>query len=214
MTTASAMIAAALDEVGTVEQPPFSNRTPYAALAGHANGQPWCATFLVAMAHRIGLVLPSESAFTPTMALGFQHVGRWHTADPQPGDIVFYDFSAPHGEIDHVGLVVSLAGGVLRTIEGNTSPGTKGSQNNGGGVWARTRSLSDAVGFGRPDYTAATEDPDMTDEQSKMLSDTAHAVAWLQGTIANIVLPQLDLLEKVAARNDAAIHELLPSAPQ
>ena len=38
----------AAHQVGTPEKPQGSNDQPYAAIAGHANGLPWCATFLVA----------------------------------------------------------------------------------------------------------------------------------------------------------------------
>ena len=48
---------------------------------------------------------------------------------------------AKHGDTDsgHAGIVVSFKGGVISTIEGNTSSGSTGSQRNGDGIFARTR---------------------------------------------------------------------------
>lgn len=144
------IIAAAVGELGYTESPAGSNRTKYAKEAGHANGQPWCATFVVAMARRVGVKLPSESAYTPTMAAGFKSL----TKLPQPGDIAFFDFPDSKRRIQHVGIVesVNFAKATVTCIEGNTSPGTAGSQDNGGGVYRRTRPFAHVVGFGRPAY--------------------------------------------------------------
>lgn len=152
MTTANDLLAAARRELTYTESPPNSNRTKFAAEAGHANGQPWCATFVVAMARRVGLTLPSESAYTPTMAQGFKNAGRWHLT-PQAGDIAFFDFPDSKHRIQHVGIVVGAAGSYVTCIEGNTSPGDSGSQDNGGGVYTRRRPKAHAVGYGRPAYS-------------------------------------------------------------
>lgn len=155
MPTVDDVLAAARHELGYLERPAGSNRTKFAAEAGHANGQPWCATFLVAIARRSGLSLPSTSPYTPTMAAGFRTAGRWHT-DAQPGDFAFFDFPDNVHRIQHVGVVESVrADGSLTTIEGNTAPGTTGSQSNGGGVWRRQRARGLVVGYGRPIYAAA-----------------------------------------------------------
>jgi hypothetical protein len=152
----SAFLAAAASEIGYTESPAGSNRTKFAAEAGHPNGQPWCATFLVALARRTGLHLPSSSAYTPTMAAGFKAAGQWHTKDPLPGDFVFFDFPDNVHRIQHVAVLEHPNDdGSLITIEGNTSPGTTGSQANGGGVWRRRRARGLVVGYGRPTYAAA-----------------------------------------------------------
>lgn len=46
-------------------------------------------------------------------------------ADPQAGDIIIYNFG-------HTGIVESAARTTITAIEGNTSPGAAGSQDNGG----------------------------------------------------------------------------------
>jgi peptidoglycan hydrolase-like protein with peptidoglycan-binding domain len=55
--------------------------------------------------------------------------------------------------IQHVGFVEKVNGdGSIVAIEGNTSGGDSGSQDNGGGVFRRVRARSLIVGFGRPPY--------------------------------------------------------------
>lgn len=160
--TRSAMIGAARAHLGYTEDPPGSNRTKFAEPAGHANGQPWCATFLVAVARSVGLQLPSESAWTPSMAEAFKP-GSWHHT-PKPGDLAFFNFGS--GIIRHVGLVVGTPNHSVTCIEGNTSSSERGSQDNGGGVYTRTRPRAHVVGYGRPNYTTTptpSEEDDMTE---------------------------------------------------
>jgi hypothetical protein len=148
--TVSRMLAEARREIGTKENPPGSNRQPYAAEARHANGQPWCATFLVALARRVGLSLPSESPYTPAMAEAFRKAGRWHVSDPQPGDFAFFDFPDGSKRIQHVGIVESVPSrDEIVTIEGNTGVGN---DTNGGMVMRRRRPRRYVVGYGRPAY--------------------------------------------------------------
>lgn len=141
------LLEEAVKEIGYTETP--VNKTKFAKEAGHANGAPWCATFLVAMARRAHVQLPNESAYTPSMAQGFKNAGLWSNL-PVPGSLVFYDFPDSVHRIQHVGVVESVdpVHGTLVSIEGNTSPGVKGSQVNGGGVYRRTRKMTYAVGYG------------------------------------------------------------------
>jgi hypothetical protein len=155
MATAEDFIAECRRYLGTTEAPPGSNRQPFADRAGHLNGYAWCASYIVACARAVGLKLPSESAWTPSMADGFRRAGRWY-AKPERGDIGFIDFPGDNTTgIQHV-VVIQQPGGILhKTIEGNTSSpyNLAGSQDNGGGVYERTRQASLFVGFGRPDYS-------------------------------------------------------------
>lgn len=147
------LVAAAQRYIGTNESPTGSNKQIFAAKAGHQNGLPWCATFIVACAREIGLKLPSESASTKTMAQGFKDAGAWH-AKGAPGDIAFFDFPDSSTGIQHVGIITGGSGSSYQTIEGNTSSGAGGSQDNGGTVAAKTRDVGTIVGFGRPAYGA------------------------------------------------------------
>lgn len=52
----------------------------------------------------------------------FKSARLWHDRgyEPQPGDIVFFDWGGDGGA-DHVGIVESCDGSTVHTIEGNTS---------------------------------------------------------------------------------------------
>lgn len=151
MSTVQSVLTIAAAEIGVTESPAGSNRQKYSLELGRP-AEPWCADFVVWVSRKAGLALPSESAYTPWMANAFRSRGMWHTAEPRPGDIAFFNFGS--GIIRHVGIVEKPinALGRITTIEGNTSPGDAGSQDNGGGVYRRSRLRSHIVGFGRPAY--------------------------------------------------------------
>lgn len=157
MSSPQEFVAACLKDVGYTENPPGSNKNRYAPLAGHANGQPWCASFCVAKAREVGLKLPYESAYTPTLSNGFKQAGRWHTT-PEPGDLIFFNWPGDGvNRIQHVGVVVEVRPTEIVTVEGNTSSDNSGDQSNGGGVWKRVRARnSSIVGYGRPNYQEDT----------------------------------------------------------
>ena len=166
MTPRSAIVGTALSQVGTTERPPGSNRTPYGAWYG-LNGQPWCAIFVAWLfaqrGHDLRAELTPEWAYTPAgLAAGRRAGWAVRHQDAAPGMVVFFNF--PGGEsVDHVGIVESNIGGVLRTIEGNTSPGpgTFTSQANGGGVWRRWRDWSLVAGVLSPPYFVDWTPPSM-----------------------------------------------------
>lgn len=163
MSTPYDVIGTAAGELEYTESPAGSNKTKFAAEAGHLNGYAWCATFVVAIMRRKGIKLPSESAYTPTMLNGFVAAGTGSRAPAgiQVGDVVFFNWTG--GKLpNHVGIVTWVGKDTIETIEGNTSPGDAGSQSNGGGVFKRTRRLSQVVGYGRPAYQEATVPADPT----------------------------------------------------
>jgi hypothetical protein len=172
MPTAQEFVAAAASENGYTESPAGSNMTKFAAEAGHPNGQPWCATFVVAIARRVGLKLPSESAYTPTMFNGFKNTGQ-SAMYAEPGNVAFFDFPDSKNRIQHVGIVASRPDtlGRFQCLEGNTSAGTAGSQDNGGGVYLRTRQLAHVVGFGRPAFAAPATKPQESPVSTRPLSN-------------------------------------------
>ena len=87
--------------------------------------------------------------YCPVAAMRFRDAGRWFTT-PKVGDLVFFGTS---GNETHVGRVYQISGGMIRTIEGNTSL-VSGVEANGGGVWAKSYPLNEKriVGYGRPLY--------------------------------------------------------------
>ena len=149
MSTAAQVLALARKELGYNEG--RNNDNKYAKQAGHANNQPWCASFVVAIMRAAGITLPSESAYTPAMANGFRKANRWVTK-PSPGAVVFFQWPRM-GRIAHVGIVESVRpDGSIVTIEGNTNGG--GSRT-GGAVMRHVR-RANIAGYGLPAYSGAS----------------------------------------------------------
>ncbi len=148
-------LAIALREIGTHEDPPGTNETPYGEWFG-INGAPWCAIFvswcfahaghpLARGAHGPG-VNTKGCAYVPTIAAWLRRTGQWvDTGDPQPGDLAIYNWDG--GEPDHIGIVETVDGaGSFTAVEGNTAVGN---DTNGGAVMRRERTTADVDGFGR-----------------------------------------------------------------
>ena len=152
MTTAADVLATARSQIGTVEQPAGSNRTPYGAAYG-GDGDAWCAKFVWwVFRQSLASGLIPKASYTPTFAQWFRDHGQWGSA-PRPGAVVFFDFPNDRVfRISHVGLVEAVNGdGSITTIEGNTTSGRGGLQRDGDGVWRRVRRVG-IVGYGYPHY--------------------------------------------------------------
>jgi hypothetical protein len=153
--TARDLLTWAAHQVGTVEKPKGSNDQPYAAIAGHLNGQPWCATFLVASwkANDVPMVAGTNTAGAAPMHDAFKNAGRLFQ-QPRAGD-VGHKFVASEGRIGHVFFVEKVAGDFVQTIEGNTN--LDGSAT-GIGVFRLSRRWRNGPttirGFGRQQYDA------------------------------------------------------------
>ena len=150
-------------ELGYIEGPQ-DNETKYQKAK-----QAWCGAFVNWCAKQAGVKIPN-CTYTPAGATAFMDKNAWtlaQAADPQPGDIVFFDFPGDAlDRISHVGIVISNNGnGTVTTIEGNTSPDKKGDQRNGGEVCQKIRAFKKKnrgkvqpslpvfiVGFGRPKF--------------------------------------------------------------
>ena len=145
--TAAAVIAAALAEVGTIEQ--GDNLTKYGEYTG-ANGLPWCGSFCNWVFAQCGVKIPNMVS-TAAGAQKMKDQGRWHTM-PVLGDLCFMDF--PHDGVDrisHIGIVVKVGKVSVLCVEGNTSG--NGDQRNGGMVMTKQRFLGkEIVGFARPKF--------------------------------------------------------------
>lgn len=142
--------------LGVSENPPESNRgnpqpSDWQERVYGDDGVPWCACFTTCMAWDAGAVGSSSAAVTyiMSMAQAGQGMFRGWTTDPSvplQGDMAIIGCSTCH-----VGLVAS-SDDALHTIEGNTSPGTEGSQYNGGCVAEKHRPRGDIVGWALVDY--------------------------------------------------------------
>jgi hypothetical protein len=137
----------ALNCVGIVENPPFSNSGPRISKwikdGGGEPGWAWCQYFCNS-ALKTGGGEQLFSGYTPQVvawARARQHglrIVSWKQA--RQGDFCYFKFPGVSNEVcDHVGLLISHDGSTVTCVEGNTSPGNGGSQANGGGVFKRTR---------------------------------------------------------------------------
>jgi len=167
MGTVEKFLEVAKEEIGTVEGP-RDNETKYGKFT-KANFQPWCGSFVMWCADQAGVKVPN-TVYTPSGAAAFKKAGKWldaQIADPDPGDIAYFDFPGDGVDrISHVGIVVKDNGdGTVWCIEGNTSPDNKGSQRNGGQVSRKLRAykknkkgvMVSIVGFGRPKFKGAAK---------------------------------------------------------
>jgi peptidoglycan hydrolase-like protein with peptidoglycan-binding domain len=151
VTTAGHVLDIARKQLGEKESPANSNVCKFSKWYPMA-GSPWCAMFVSWVLDR-ARIEGYKHAYTPSGAALFQQHHRWFTANPKPGDVVYFDFPDSLPRIQHVGFVEKVNGdGSIVAIEGNTSAGDGGSQDNGGGVFRRVRARSLIVGFGRPPY--------------------------------------------------------------
>ncbi len=150
MATARAILDSASREIGTSEWPPGSNRTKYGEAYGW-NGVAWCAIFIWWIFQQNGMALPIKTASCGQLMNAAKSAGLWVTKNYKPGDVVIFDF--PGGAAtDHVGIVESVNGDTVMSIEGNTGIGNDA---NGGQVMRRARKTSLIRGALRPKY-----DPD------------------------------------------------------
>ena len=105
-------------------------------------GYAWCGGFQVAAFKQAGVDLMKCCwwFYTPYIKNFAQKIGAWKTSGQNYGDNVLFDWSLD-GVIDHVGAAYPDPNAAsFRSVEGNTSRGTAGSQSNGGGAWVRYRS--------------------------------------------------------------------------
>jgi len=159
----AATVALAEQWVGTKEQgynvvPGITDRTGI-------NGQSWCLAFVQVVladagwplpswwprtyrcddlsraAHRNGATVPLDQGQAGDIIIFSWYPWRYEGSPQEPiirGDAQYEGWPAG----DHVGILTGpLAGGMYPTIEGNTSSGNAGSQDNGDGVYRRRRPL-------------------------------------------------------------------------
>lgn len=133
---------------------------------GAKNGYAWCDVFydwlfvkcFGAELGRQMLCQPMGSAGAGCLysAQYYKQYGRWHTDNPEPGDQIFFSY-AP-GEYSHTGIVESVAGDIVNTIEGNSSDQVARKAYS---IYSTT-----IVGFGRPKWELAANggfDPGASD---------------------------------------------------
>lgn len=151
-------------EVGYSEEPAGSNRQKFSKNTGAADGIPWAMIFIKSI---------FKDAEIPQMGLIVDDVQNsfdsgWsvdRTGDvPLVGAIAFFNFSGAIGPkesagglarsgvgVDHAGIVVAVEKDIIRTVEGDASDATGGTQK---GIWVKEkrRNKKDVVGYLYPVY--------------------------------------------------------------
>jgi len=145
------VIAIAKREIGVTEVPFNTNKTKYGQWFG-LNGVAWCGIFVSWCYDKAGFPL-GNIGFTKGFAgcqTAYDHFKKSGeiTTNPQPGDIVLFDWNGDK-RYDHVGIFVSWQkkGKSFNTIEGNTS---MTNQSNGGCVMDRVRVIENNPIFIHP----------------------------------------------------------------
>ena len=126
---------------------------------GNKNGYAWCDVFVdwcfsqlagcdAKKAQEIECQTGELGAGCKYSMQYYQQQGRFFTTNPQPGDQIFFTSG---GSISHTGIVESVNGSTIVTIEGNA----------GDQVKRINRKMNDGYtyGFGRPKFTAGSATP-------------------------------------------------------
>lgn len=175
--TGEQILNRAISEVGVTEYPPNSNKVKYNTwyYGKEVSGAPypWCMTFIQWIFKDSGL-LPIKTASCSALYNEFKKRGQIVT-NPEPGDIVFFKWNTSNYPCQHVGLVLSVGGSAIISIEGNTSIN---SNDNGGSVMRRSRPRNKSiVAYARPKWENAplTEDKPVTSPK-KTVDEVAREV--------------------------------------
>lgn len=125
---------------------------------GHKQGYAWCGEFVLwifykafGKAKALEVQCSGNPSGIPLCSSGAQYykdAGRW-SQTPSRGDVIFFYYG---GGINHTGIVESVSGGVVTTIEGNTSDM----------VARRSYAVGSSViaGYGKPKWSAVADEPD------------------------------------------------------
>lgn len=146
-------------QIGIKEKPAGSNKVLYNTwfYSKEVSGAdyPWCMAFCQWCYSVAGIKLPKRTASCTELMEAAKKDGTWVTKDYQPGDLVVFTFNQKRTP-QHCGIIEKADRGSVVSIEGNTS---LTSDDNGGCVMRRTRSLSIVLGAYRPTFE---EGVDMT----------------------------------------------------
>lgn len=176
-------------QVGIKENPPGSNKvlynTWYYGKEVSGSSYPWCMTFCQWCYAMSKVSLPIRTASCTELMNAAKKAGNWVTKDYRPGDLIIFTFNKNRTP-QHCGIVEKADRGSIVSIEGNTS---LTSDDNGGSVMRRTRSLSTVLGAFRPVFE---EGIDMTVDEfiAKLTPKQAYEIQKkAEGYSDTLVLP-------------------------
>lgn len=174
------VIDMAVSQLGRTEYPANTNHilynTEYYGYDVSGDAYKWCVVFLWWVFNHAGESMAffnngKTASCTRLMEL-YKAEGRFFTGGLYlPGDIAIFNFHGTN-EPEHCGLIIecNTTGPIwYRTIEGNTTPGEEGSQDNGGCVAKKTRYPRNIIGVCRPKYKVeeVKKDPDYISHWAK-----------------------------------------------
>lgn len=149
---ASDLIKVAEKELGYTEKK--NNDTKYGIAYG-MNNVYWCMIFVWWCFNQLdkSLFYDGKKCASCSQLMNWaKSKGQWVTKSYQPGDVLIYKWPKSKNAADHCGICTAANTSDVFSIEGNTSSGTHGSQDNGDGVYRRVRPLAYVVGACRPKY--------------------------------------------------------------
>ncbi|WP_202638652.1 CHAP domain-containing protein [Bailinhaonella thermotolerans] len=156
----------------------------------------WCDMFLSWAANQTGQKdVVGQFAYTVEHAQWFQDHDAF-TTKAKPGDLVFFDWAGGKSiaGIDHVGIVQSVDGGEIHTIEGNID---------GGVATKKVRTMDDIVGFGDPAKVA---------EKKKAAKPLAGKAAPAKALDAGALDAKVEVKQAAMVPDPAALASSAPEA--
>jgi len=116
-----AIVRRAMCDIGIVEMPPGSNRSPrideYVAAVGSPVGSRWCAAAVAAWWRECGADVPPLDAGSCNAWMAWSRRQKSWSSVPVAGSAVVY---GSNGIAVHIGVIVRVAP-LLLSVEGNTS---------------------------------------------------------------------------------------------
>ncbi len=179
------LIAIAEKEIGNNEG--NGSHAKYLSFLGFGSGSPWCAAFVSWVANKAGVdekIIPhtaSVSSFLEYFKLAgtFRDISSYK---PKPNDLIIWKANGR----SHIGIVKSLSGDTLKTIEGNTS----------NAVAERTYSFSSLAGRGVVGFAAVGGESNgttCTDDDSEAATIKNGQTIKLPSGLGTIATREFDL---------------------
>lgn len=152
------LIALAKTQLGISEDPPGSNSVVYNKVYyGSDIRLPWCVVFIWWLFDTLGasdlFCGGQKTAYVPFVEQYAKDHNQWVSGNYKPGDLCIFNWDG--GETDHIGLITSVNGNSITTIEGNCDD--KVAQMMRGGITL--------VGAYRPNYPEKSPDPEPPKEE-------------------------------------------------
>jgi hypothetical protein len=150
-------VAQARSYLGVSEHPSGSNRgnpqpSGWQRRVFGADGVPWCACFSTCMCWDAGVKGAGSAAVAQIMSMAQRGQGMFRGWTTNPANVLQGDMAVVACGSCHIGLVADSSN-PCHLIEGNTSPGSEGSQFNGGCVADKLRPRGQIVGWALVDYS-------------------------------------------------------------